>query len=332
MLDERKAAILQAVVQEYIRTAQPVGSNHVVAASAIDVSPATVRNEMAALEVDGYLQQPHTSAGRIPTDKGYRFFVDTLASPGPLDSAGAQQVRTFFAHAHGALEQMLSDTSQLLTRLTHHAALVVGPAAEQATIRSVQLVSLSSRIVLAVTVLSNGGVERHTIELGAELTEEQVAAGSTRLARQVVGTTIGVRAPAVPSGDSAVDALVEAATAALSATGHGSEPIYVGGVARMAEAFDAVETVRSVLRTLEEQYVVVSLVRDILDRGLSVAIGSELGLEPLASCSVVVAPFEVDGEPAGSIGVVGPTRMNYEQALASVAIVSRRLGQRLSEG
>ena len=130
MLDERKAAILQAVVQEYIRTAQPVGSNHVVAASAIDVSPATVRNEMAALEVDGYLQQPHTSAGRIPTDKGYRFFVDTLASPGPLDSARAQQVRTFFAHAHGALEQMLSDTSQLLTRLTHHAALVVGPATE----------------------------------------------------------------------------------------------------------------------------------------------------------------------------------------------------------
>jgi heat-inducible transcriptional repressor len=332
MLDERKAAILQAVVQEYIRTAQPVGSNHVAAASSIDVSPATVRNEMAALEVDGYLQQPHTSAGRIPTDKGYRFFVDTLASPGPLDSARAQQVRTFFAHAHGALEQMLSDTSLLLTRLTHHAALVVGPAAEQATIRSVQLVGLSSRIVLAVTVLSNGGVERHTIELGAELTEEQVALASTRLARQLVGTTVGVRTPTLASGDAAVDALLEAATSALSASGHGPEPIYVGGVARMAEAFDAVETVRSVLRTLEEQYVVVSLVRDILDRGLSVAIGSELGLEPLASCSVVVAPFEVDGEPAGSIGVVGPTRMNYEQALASVAIVSRRLGQRLSEG
>jgi heat-inducible transcriptional repressor len=100
----------------------------------------------------------------------------------------------------------------------------------------------------------------------------------------------------------------------------------------MAEAFDAVETVRAVLRTLEEQYVVVSLVRDILDRGLSVAIGSELGLEQLAACSVVVAPFAIDGEPAGSIGIVGPTRMNYEQALASVAIVSRRLGRRLSEG
>jgi heat-inducible transcriptional repressor len=332
VLDERKAAILQAVVQEYIRTAQPVGSNHVLAATGVEVSAATVRNEMAALEADGYLQQPHTSAGRVPTDKGYRFFVDSIARPGPLDSLRAQQVRTFFAHAHGALEQMLSDTSQLLTRLTDHAAVVVGAPLEQATIRSVQLVGLSSRVVLAVTILSNGSIERQTIELGAELQDDQIAAASAHLARFMVGSSTSSRLVVPPTGDPAVDQLVDAAHAALSSSARGPEPIYVGGVARMAEAFDAVETVRSVLRTLEEQYVVVSLVRDILDRGLSVAIGSELGLEQLSSCSVVVAPFEIDGEPAGSIGVVGPTRMNYEQALASVAIVSRRLGQRLSEG
>jgi heat-inducible transcriptional repressor len=333
VLDERKAAILQAVVQEYIRTAQPVGSNHVLAATSVDVSAATVRNEMAALEADGYLQQPHTSAGRVPTDKGYRFFVDSIARPGPLDSGRALQVRTFFAHAHGALEQMLSDTSQLLTRLTDHAAVVVGsPIEQQATVRSVQLVGLSSRVVLAVTVLSNGAVERQTIELGAELADDQISAASSHLARAMVGSVANTRVLISPTGDTAVDALVDAAHAALSSAGRATEPIYVGGVARMAEAFDAVETVRSVLRTLEEQYVVVSLVRDILDRGLSVGIGSELGLEQLSSCSVVVAPFEIDGEPAGSIGVVGPTRMNYEQALASVAIVSRRLGQRLSEG
>lgn len=332
VLDERKAAILQAVVQEYIRTAQPVGSNHVLAATGVEVSAATVRNEMAALEADGYLQQPHTSAGRVPTDKGYRFFVDSIARPGPLDSVRSQQVRTFFANAHGALEQMLSDTSQLLTRLTDHAAVVVGAPLEQSTIRSVHLVGLSSRVVLAVTVLSNGSVERQTIELGAELGDDQIAAASAHLARSMVGTAVHARTVVTPTGDSAVDALVDAAHAALTSTARTPEPIYVGGVARMAEAFDAVETVRAVLRTLEEQYVVVSLVRDILDRGLSVAIGSELGLEQLSSCSVVVAPFEVDGEPAGSIGVVGPTRMNYQQALASVAIVSRRLGQRLSEG
>src|SRR6478609_116473 len=127
MLDERKTAILRAVVEEYITTAQPVGSGHVAAAPAVRVSPATVRNEMAVLEQEGYLAQPHTSAGRVPTDKGYRFFVDHLAEPGRLDAARSQQVRSFFDSAHGALERMLEDTSRLLSRLTNQVAVVIGP-------------------------------------------------------------------------------------------------------------------------------------------------------------------------------------------------------------
>src|SRR5438105_3778205 len=223
MLDERKAAILRVVVEEYIETAQPVGSSHVAAVPSLSVSSATVRNEMATLERDGYLVQPHTSAGRIPTDKGYRFFVDSLTEPGPLDPARRQQVKTFFARAHGELEQMLQDTSRLLSGLTDYAAVVVGPSRE-------------------------------------------------------------------------------------------------------------VATVREVLAILEQQYVVVTMLRDVLDRGLSVAIGAEHGVEPLAECSIVVAPYGGEGEPAGTIGVLGPTRMNYPQALAAVAVVSKRLGTRLAEG
>ena len=245
VLDERKAAILRAVVQEYIDTAQPVGSNHVLAATGVEVSSATVRNEMAALEAEGYLQQPHTSAGRVPTDKGYRFFVDSIARPGPLDSLRAQQVRTFFAHAHGALEQMLSDTSQLLTRLTDHAAVVVGAPLEQATIRSVQLVGLSSRVVLAVTVLSNGAIERQTIELGAELQDDQIAAASAHLARlhgrHLDELALGRPADGRPRGRPAGRRRARCARARARGV---REPIFVGGVARMAEAFDAVETVR----------------------------------------------------------------------------------------
>ena len=111
-----------------------------------------------------------------------------------------------------------------------------------------------------------------------------------------------------------------------------ADQVYVGGAARMADAFDAVDTVRRVLELLEHQLIVVSLLHDVIDRGLSVAIGSETGLEPLAECSVVVAPYEVDGEPVGTIGILGPTRMNYPQALAAVATVSQRLGRRLREG
>jgi heat-inducible transcriptional repressor len=332
-VDERKAAILRAVVEEHISTAQPVGSGHVARARDIAVSPATVRNEMVALEQEGYLRQPHTSAGRVPTDRGYRFYVDALTAPGPLDPGRRQQVRQFFQSAHGALEEMLRDTSRLLSNLTDYAAVVVGPDHEAATIRSVQLVGLGARTALLVAVLSNGVVEKGTVDLADEVGEERLAAATAHLCRALVGSTVGAL-PAVPaSGDDALDEVCRAAVEALDAA-HGveSDPVFVGGASRMASAFDAVDTVRQVLATLEQQYVVVSLLRDVADRGLTVAIGTEHGLEPLAECSIVVAPYEVEGEPAGTIGVLGPTRMNYPQALAAVAVVSQRLGRTLSEG
>jgi heat-inducible transcriptional repressor len=134
-----------------------------------------------------------------------------------------------------------------------------------------------------------------------------------------------------PTGDATLDALCRAAVEALTGRQEG-DGVFVDGTARMASAFDAVDTVRQVLTILEQQYVVVSLLRDVLDRGLSVAIGTEHGLQSLADCSIVVAPYTVEGEPAGTVGVLGPTRMRYEQALAAVAVVSKRLGKALTEG
>jgi heat-inducible transcriptional repressor len=148
-----------------------------------------------------------------------------------------------------------------------------------------------------------------------------------------VGRSLVDLADVPPSGNAILDAVTGRATAALRVTAREEpEQVFVGGAARMAAAFDAVETVRSVLDTLEQQYVVVSLLRDVLDRGLSVAIGHEHGLEPLSECAVVVAPYGGEGGSGGSIGVLGPTRMNYPQALAAVAVVSQRLGHRLEEG
>jgi heat-inducible transcriptional repressor len=331
MLDERKTAILRAVVQEYIETAQPVGSTHVADAPGVKVSSATVRNEMAVLEQEGYLAQPHTSAGRIPTDKGYRFFVDHLTVPGRLDSARKAQVGDFFSHTHGALEQMLQDTSRLLSHLTNYAAVVVGPTAEAAVVRSVQVVGLSSKIALLVVVLSNGSVENETLELASDASEARLSAAGSYLQRHLIGRAIGEIDELPTSGDERVDELAHAAIAHLKATVDEGESVFVRGTATMAQAFDAVDVVRRVLHTLEQQYVVVSLMRDVLDRGLSVAIGGEHGIEPLSACSVVVAPVHVDGETLGTVGVLGPTRMNYPQALAAVEVVSDRLGRRLAE-
>jgi heat-inducible transcriptional repressor len=330
MLDDRKTAILSAVVQEYIATAQPVGSSHIASATGIGVSPATVRNEMAVLEQEGFLIQPHTSAGRIPTDKGYRFFVDHLASPNRLDAAVTRQIGDFFAAAHGRLEEMLYQTSDLLTRLTHNAAVIVGPKSEAATIRSAQLVRLSSTMATVVLVLGNGTVEHEMVEIDDTISDAVLNAASAHLDASLSGATLAGLASIPPSDDAAVDALCATVLSAARA-GLTDDHLYVGGASTVAEAFEAVDVVRQVLQTLEQQFVVVSLVRDLVDRGMSVAIGIEHGIEPLSACSVVVAPVVVDGEHVGSVGVLGPTRMNYPRALATVDVVSERLGRRLGE-
>jgi len=333
-LDARKAAILNAVVAEYIGSAQPVGSQHVVDAPGVSVSSATVRSDMAALERDGYLAQPHTSAGRIPTDKGYRFFVDHLAGPGSLDPGGRQQVRQFFDHAHGEIELMLERTSGLLADLTDCTAMVVGPSHDSAVIRSVQLVGLGPHLALLVVVLADGAIQKQSIELSVEVDEACLSDAAARLAAHSLGIPLTQVAPkAAGTGDPTTDGVVATAIKALRSLGSAAagDQLFVGGSSRMAAAFDAVETVRSVLTILEQQLVVVTLLRDILDTGLTVAIGTEHGMEPLASCAIVVMPVSVDGEPAGTIGLLGPTRMNYPLALSAAKLVGDRLGQRLSE-
>jgi heat-inducible transcriptional repressor len=330
MLDERKTAILRAVVQEYIATAQPVGSTHIANAPGVQVSSATVRNEMAVLEQEGYLSQPHTSAGRVPTDKGYRFFVDHLTPSGQLDESQVNRVGEFFDRAHGRLEELLQQTSSLLSQLTNYASVVVGPSPDVAVVRSVQVVGLSSQVAMVVAVLSNGVVENETFEVD-EGDDARLAAATTHLQHVLVGRPLGDLGDVAPSGDELLDALCARAVDRLRSH-EVHEPVYLGGAVTMARAFDAVEVVREVLAALEQQYVVVTLVRDVINRGLSVAIGAEHGVEPLALCSVVVSPVVVDGESLGTVGVLGPTRMNYPQALATVDVVSDRLARRLGSG
>ena len=330
MLDDRKTAILSAVVQEYIATAMPVGSSHIANASGIGVSSATVRNEMAVLEQEGFLVQPHTSAGRIPTDKGYRFFVDHLAAPSRVDAITTRQVGDFFEAAHGRLEELLHQTSDLLTTLTHNAAVVLGPKADAVLIRSAQIVRLHPNAATVVLVFANGSVESEVIEIGEETPDAVLSAASAHLAASLTGASFGSVIAIPTCGDAAADELCSIAFDAVRVAS-ADDQVFVGGASTVAQAFDAVDVVRQVLHTLEQQFVVVSLVRDIVGRGMSVAIGVEHGVEPLSACSVVVAPVVVDGEHVGSVGVLGPTRMNYPQALATVDIVSDRLGRRLGE-
>jgi heat-inducible transcriptional repressor len=332
-LNDRQAAILEAVVTEYIGSAEPVGSSLVANAPGVQVSSATVRSEMVALERDGYLVQPHTSAGRIPTDKGYRFFVDHLTQPGVLGPAQHKQVCSFFDQVHGEMEDMLERATGLLSELTSYAAVVVGPSHDSATIRSVQVVGLAPRVALLVVVLSDGAVEKRTLDLEVDVSDDVLSQVGGLLNLHLTGRTASANWSGPLTGNAAVDRVVATAGTAFGLIERSmeSDQVFVGGPSRLAQSFDAVETVHSVLGILEQQLVVVTLLRDVLNRGLSVAIGAEHGYEPLASCAVVVAPVAIDGHELGAVGLFGPTRMDYPRALAAAHVVGERLGERLGE-
>jgi heat-inducible transcriptional repressor len=324
-LDARKATILEAVVVEHINTAQPVGSSSVAHNADLAVSPATVRTEMVALEREGYLAQPHTSAGRVPTDKGYRYFVDHLEA-GILGPAQQRQIKEFFAHVRGEVEDVLEQTSLLLSHLTSYTSVVVGSGHSHATVLSVQLVNLDARHHLLVTVFSDGNVTKHSVLATFEASHVEVTEASRQLNALLIGTTLEAKVQ-VPSRGDTIAKLVREAVSVLHAempTIEG-EQVYIGGSSKVAEVFEGVETVRKVLGILEQELLVVSLVEDILDKGVTVAIGSEHGFEPLSSCAVIVAPVSLDGETIGAVGLLGPTRMKYQELMAAAEAVSKHL-------
>ncbi|NNN03169.1 MAG: heat-inducible transcription repressor HrcA [Acidimicrobiaceae bacterium] len=331
-LDARKATILEAVVAEHIDTAQPVGSSAVAQHADLGVSPATVRNEMVSLERGGYLAQPHTSAGRIPTDKGYRYFVDHLQS-GELKAAQQYQLRDFFSGVRGEVEEVLERTSALLAQLSGYTSVIVGTTATHSTVLSVQLVNLERRHQLLVTVFSDGTVLKHSVVTTEDIEYATCLEASAQLNALLIGTTLESRVQ-VPSRSDSVSHLIAEAVSVLHAERptREDEKVFIGGASKVAEVFDGVETVRQVLSILEEELLVVSLVEDMLDRGVSVAIGSEHGYAPLSSAAVVVAPVHVDGVAAGAVGLIGPTRMKYQEVMAAATAVSKNLARHFEGG
>ena len=335
MLDERKAAILRAVVEEYIDTAQPVGSGAV--APQVKASSATVRNDMAVLEQEGYLRQPHTSAGRVPTEKGYRFFVDTLAEPAAAGCAagpaGAVVLRPGPRRARAAAPRHHPPAVRphRVRRRRHRARRPRAP-------RSARCSSSGSRPATpcVVVVLSNGVVEKHGVDLAeTPATSAWPPPPPTSPPTSSASPPASLPGALPATGDADTDAAVDG-----RAGGHAPHrrhdddaPVFVGGTARMASAFDAVDTVREVLSILEQQFVVVTVLRDVLDRGLQVAIGSETGLDPARRVRARGRrPTRSRASRPAPSACSGPSRMNYPQALAAVAVVSKRLGRHLTEG
>jgi heat-inducible transcriptional repressor len=339
-LDGRKAAILRAIVQDYVRDGEPVGSRRLVEEWNLGVSAATVRAEMAALEEAGLIAQPHTSAGRIPTDKGYRYFVDTLSATEPLHEEQRAALEALLLGS-ADLEDLLRRTSSVLSRLTRFAALVVPPRLDRSRLRHIELVALGSTSVLAVMIADTGRVEKRLLDLESPVADHDVAR-----VRQAVNEAAGVlrasQAPDVIAGLAAgapedLRDLIDAVAAAVRQGLVGApanEQVFLGGTANIAGQgyFDRIEQVKGVFEAFEEQVILLKMLRDTLELGdPAVRIGTELPLIELAACSVVAASYEAVGGSAGSIGVVGPMRMDYPRTLAAVQAVASSLEKAMAE-
>lgn len=338
VLDQRKAAILRAIVQDYVRDGEPVGSKRLVEDWDLGVSAATVRSEMAALEEAGFITHPHTSAGRVPTDLGYRYFVDSLAGTKTLRPEQRAALEGLLLGATD-LEELLRRTTGVLSRVTRFAALVVAPSLDRSRLRHVELVRLGPTSVLAVLIADTGRVDKRMLDLDTAVDDADVQRARHAVNDAVTGLRV-TQAPDVISGlvagappavrgvlDAVADVIREEATA-LS-----SEPVFVGGSANIAERgyFEHIEQVQQVYETLEEQVILLTMLREALKGGdPSVRIGTELPLVELAACSLVVSSYAA-GEAMGSLGVLGPTRMDYPGTLAAVQAVASSLEKALTE-
>lgn len=336
MVEERKLAVLRAIIEDYVATSEPVGSKALVERHHLGVSPATVRNDMAALEEEGYITQPHTSAGRVPTDAGYRLFVDRLSKVKPMSSGERRAVHAFLEGAVD-LDDVVTRTVRLLAQLTRQVAVVQYPSLTRSRVRHVELVAVAPSRLMVVVITTTGRVEQRVIDMAAELDEDSVADLRTRLNQAATGKLLTEVPDALDEVVPAFGADVRPAVTAVVTTlleslvEESEERLVLAGTANLALfGADFRSSIQPVLEALEEQVVLLHLLGEVSSpSAVSVRIGHELPVERLTATSLVTTTY---GEAAaGRLGVLGPTRMDYPGTMAAVAAVARYVGRHLEE-
>ncbi|MCD0453543.1 heat-inducible transcriptional repressor HrcA [Actinocorallia sp. API 0066] len=335
MLDDRKLAILRAIVEDYVSTNEPVGSKALADRHALGVSPATVRNDMAVLEEQGYITQPHTSAGRIPTDKGYRLFVDRLSTIKPMSAAERRAIESFLAGAYD-LDDVVSRTVRLLAQLTRQVAVVQYPSLVRSSVRHIELVPMAPRRLMLVVITDTGRVEQRVIEVANDVSDDSVAQLRALLNTCLDGRSfadVPLAVEDLPDRVQAEDRPVLAAVLSVlleTLVERNEEKIVFAGAANLAHV-DFSRSLRDVLEALEEQVVLMRLLGETGDPAtLTVRIGTENQMEGLRSTSVVAAGYGMDGQALARLGVLGPTRMDYPGTMGAVRAVARYVGQILA--
>jgi heat-inducible transcriptional repressor len=336
VLDDRKLAVLRAIVEDFVSTNEPVGSKSLVDRHNLDVSPATIRNDMAVLEEQGYIVQPHTSAGRIPTDQGYRLFVDRLSGVKPLSAAERRAIETFLAGAYD-LDDVVMRTVRLLAQLTRQVAVVQYPSLTRSAVRHVELVPLTDRRLLLVLITDTGRVEQRTVELPGAIAEDEITQLRAVLNASLDGRNLADVATVLADLPERVTTVERPnATAVFSVivetlVERHEERVIVGGAANLTQA-DFSRGLHEVLEALEEQVVLMRLLGESGDHpAVTVLIGSENEVQGLRSTSLVTTGYGAGEHALARLGVLGPTRMDYPTAMGAVRAVARYVGQILAE-
>jgi heat-inducible transcriptional repressor len=329
-LTDRRQAVLGLVVRQYIATATPIGSKAIVEQYGLGISSATIRSEMAYLEEQGYLTHPHTSAGRVPTEKGYRYFVERLMGEAELPLAEQRTIRHQFHQARLDLEQWMRLAAAVLARTAHSTSLVAAPTVAQCRFKHLELIAAHGSRLLFVLVLGGGMVKQQMLTLTHPVAQEELNQVANRLndlftslsADQIMASSYQLT-PLEEQIANLVIEIMEKAKARFSGE------IYRDGLLNIFRhpEFSEIENVRPIIRVLEEQSLLEAILAEVLNAtGVQVIIGGEGRWDDLSGCSVVVAPYGEAGRAVGALGVLGPMRMRYGRAISTVRYVADLLG------
>ena len=336
MLTDRQKAILQILVDDYIRSAEPVGSRTLSKRSDLSISPATIRNEMSDLEELGYLEQPHTSAGRVPSQKGYRFYVDHLLKPLAASSDDVDSLRRGFVNKMDQMEQVVQQTATILSSLTNYTSIVLGPQMYTTALRHIQLIPLQERSAVAIIVADNGHVENRKVTIPEGIPVEMIQRFVEELNRKLTGVPLHQLkgrlntevARELHRYSEQFDGMMRLLNEMLTPQEEPSSRVYLGGTTMIMNQpeFRDVDKLKPLLDLFEHtDNLLQALGSPDPESGIIVRIGQENAIETIHECSLITASYAIDGHPVGTIGVLGPTRMDYGRVIAVLEHLSANL-------
>jgi heat-inducible transcriptional repressor len=338
MLSERQRLILYAIVDDYIRSAEPVGSRTISKRGDVGYSPATIRNEMSDLEDMGFLEQPYTSAGRIPSEKGYRYYVDYLIQPSFVSSEEMEMIKRFFADRIMQMEEIVQQTATILSTITNYTSIVLGPEMFNTTLKHLQIIPLNETSAVAIIVTNTGYVENKTVTVPEGIPLSEIEKIVNILNKKLVGIPLyQLRSKLFNEISTELSRHITSYEQVLmmmeqALTSDGDDRIFLGGTTNILTQpeFKDVEKVKNILDLLDQNKTMLRLLTPSRNNGIQVRIGKENTLEAISDCTVITATYSLDGYNLGTIGILGPTRMEYRKVIGLLDYLSKDLSTLLA--